>query len=207
MPAHLAPRPLCVARLHAGEYPFVLEERPLRVAGAGCADPAAGPEQVHYRLQHREQHPVARRPRQPRVELHVGVHVPLGRFDGAAHPLHLDPHLLHVFRTRPPGGEARHLDLQDAPHLQQLPQRLRLDPQEQAQSVAHGPRLPAAHDRPAAVLDADEPAGLHEVQGLPDDGPAHAESLAELALRRQALARPQTAGDHHVQDLPRRPVP
>lgn len=50
------------------------------------AHPAARPQEVHYGIEQRQEHPVARPPREQRVKLDVGVNVPLGRVDGAAAP-------------------------------------------------------------------------------------------------------------------------
>jgi hypothetical protein len=141
------------------------------------------------------------------VELDVGVDVTLGRLDGVPHPVELEAHRSHVLWPGTLGGETGDLDLEDLTHLQKLPQGLRLDAQEQPERVAHGPLAAAANHSAAAVLDADEAACLEQVQGLPDDRPAHPEARTQLALGREPLPRLQPAGDHHLQQLVRHPVP
>ena len=141
------------------------------------------------------------------MELDVRVHVPLRRVDQRQHPLQLDAHRAHVLSPGPPGGETRDLDLKDLTHLQQLPQSLRPNAQQEPQSVAHGARVAPADHRPPAVLDAYEAPGLEKVEGLAYDRAADAQPTDELALGREALSLAQPAGDDHVQELISRPVP
>src|SRR5215204_226443 len=127
------------------------------------------------------------------MKLHVSVHVALGHLDGLSHPVELEPHRLHVIGPGPLRREAGDLDLQDLAYLQELPQRLRLYAQEQTERVTYGPRTAGADHGAAAVLDADEAAGLQQIESLPYDRPAHPEKHTQLTLGRKALSRLQPA--------------
>src|ERR671921_882468 len=141
------------------------------------------------------------------MEFDVGVDVALWRIDGLSHLVDLKQHRFHIVGTGALRRETGHLDLQDLAYLQELPQRLRLYAQEQTERVTYSLRTAAADHGAAAVLDADEAAGLQQVEGLPYERPAHPEMRTQLTLGRKTLSRLQPARDHHLQQLVRRPVP
>src|SRR5918995_1197713 len=196
--AHPLPRPLGVSGLYTGQDLLVLPQGPPGAARTRRAHPAAGPQQLHYGIQHSQEHLIARAARQQRMELDVRVDVPLGRVDEGLHPGQLAAHLPHVHLPGPLGGEAGDLDLQDLAYLQQLPQRFRPDPQQQPQGVPHGVRAVPADHRAPAVLDAYEPARLQKVQRLAYHRSTDPQKPHELALGRETLPRTQPAGDDHV---------
>src|SRR5215216_36355 len=179
----------------------------MRVARPGGAHPPAGPQQLDHGLEHGQQDFVAGPPRQQRVEFDVSVAVALRRLDGVPHPVELKPHRRQVIGPGTLRSEAGDLDLQDLAYLQKLPQRLRLYAQEQTERVAHGPRIATTDHRAAAVLDADEAAGLEQVQSLSYDRSAHPKMRTQLTLGRKTRSPLQSTRDHHLQQLVRRPVP
>src|SRR5829696_8305632 len=207
MGAHLFPRSPGVSCLNPTVHPFVLPQRPQRVAWPGCTHPPARPQQIDHGLEHGEQDFVAGSSCQQRVEFDVSVDVALRPVDRLPHPVELEPHRCYVFRAGALRGETGDLDLQDLAYLQKLPQRLRLYAQEQTEGVTHGPWTATADHRAAAMLDADEAAGLEQVQSLPYDRPAHPKMRTQLTLGRKTLSRLQPARDHHLQQLVRRPEP
>jgi hypothetical protein len=95
------------------------------------------------------------------------------------------------------GREARDLDLDDAPALEVVAERLgrgrTLEDDRHHVRVEQVPRLAWRHDRAAAVLDRDQPALLERPDAFARRAAAHAVLLRELDLLVELRARWQHA--------------
>ena len=151
-----------------------------------------------------------------RVEGHVGVDVVVSVFGrGILHPVAPGEDLGHFVCSGALGGEGRPRRLDDLPHLAEVLQeplvRANLVPPGQDVRIEQVPVAAQAHLRADLRSGLDQPLRGQDLDRLPHDRPAHAESLTQCRFIGQRGARCRPVAEHKepelVDDLPVQSTP
>ena len=110
-------------------------------------------------------------------------------------------HVREIAFRRPLGRKHSDVDLQRAPHLEQVEQRARIPANRALEEIADQRAVRRGNSRPAPLRDLEEPPRLQAPGRLADGQATDAERLGELALRRERVARLEAVEDQALQLL------